>query len=103
MEQIEQQEKKEDNTVLIGKKPTMNYVIAVATMAGSDKNPIFIKARGKLISKAVDVAQISIRKFVKTYKIANMSCATEEMKGIDRKTGREGPINVSVIAIELRK
>ena len=52
-------DEKPDNTVYIGKKPTMNYVLAVATQFNSGTAEVIIKARGKSISKAVDVAEIT--------------------------------------------
>ncbi len=55
-----------ENTVLIGKKPTMNYVLAVVTQINSGKDNVMIKARGNAISKAVDVAEIARNRFVTT-------------------------------------
>ena len=49
-----------DNVILVGSKPFMNYVTAVVvqfTTKGADK--VVIKSRGKFISKAVDVAEVS--------------------------------------------
>ena len=46
------------NTVLIGKKPTMNYVLAVVTQFNNGADSVKIRARGNAISKAVDVAEI---------------------------------------------
>ncbi|OIO63538.1 DNA-binding protein, partial [Candidatus Woesearchaeota archaeon CG1_02_33_12] len=55
----------EDNTIFIGEKPFMNYVTAVV-MQFTTKNAsdIFIKARGKFISRAVDVAEVSSKRFL---------------------------------------
>ncbi|HEQ79188.1 MAG TPA: RNA-binding protein, partial [Euryarchaeota archaeon] len=52
----------EDSVIFIGKKPTMNYVLAVVTQFQQEKekgdNPkVIIKARGRTISQAVDVAE----------------------------------------------
>ncbi len=43
----------DDNTVFIGKKATMNYVLAVVTQFNSGHNEVVIKARGRAISRAV--------------------------------------------------
>ncbi len=46
-----------DNVILVGKKPVKNYVLAVLTQL-TKNNTVKIKARGKAICKAVDVAEI---------------------------------------------
>jgi DNA-binding protein len=62
------EEAQESNTVYIGKKPLMNYVLAVVTQLNMNKSPVVIKARGKSISKAVDVADIVRKRFVTNVK-----------------------------------
>ena len=89
---------KPDNTVYIGKKPTMNYVLAVATQANSGVNEIVIKARGKSISKAVDVAEIVRNRFVQDLTVDDIKITTEVLEG---EEGRES--NVSSIEIFLKK
>ncbi|MFH0956927.1 MAG: hypothetical protein V1813_03620 [Candidatus Aenigmatarchaeota archaeon] len=48
----------EANVVLVGKKPTMNYVLAAVTQFSDGLKDIHIKARGKNICRAVDVAEV---------------------------------------------
>jgi DNA-binding protein len=55
---------KPENTVYVGKKPTMNYVLAVVTQFNSGQSEVTIKARGKSISTAVDVEQIVVNRFI---------------------------------------
>ncbi len=52
------------NTVLIGKKPVMNYVIAVLTLIHKNVKEIVVKARGRAISKAVDTVEIIRNRFL---------------------------------------
>lgn len=89
---------KSDNTVYIGKKPTMNYVLAVATQANSGADEVIIKARGKSISKAVDVAEIVRNRFVQDLNVDDIRISTEKLESED---GRES--NVSSIEIFLKK
>ncbi len=89
---------KTDNTVFVGKKPTMSYVLAVVTQFGDGMTEVHIKARGRSISKAVDVAQIVRNKFVKDVEIANVEIGTEKVTSED---GKE--LNVSTIDITLKK
>jgi len=89
---------KTDNTVFVGKKPTMSYVLAVVTQFGDGMTEVHIKARGRSISKAVDVAQIVKNKFVKDVEVANVEIGTDKVTSED---GKE--LNVSTIDITLRK
>ena len=49
-----------ENTVFVGNKPVMNYVLAVVTQFNNGASEVAIKARGKAISRAVDTAEISV-------------------------------------------
>jgi DNA-binding protein len=52
------------NTVLVGKKPVMNYVLAILTLLNQGVNEITVKARGRAISKAVDAIEIVRNRFL---------------------------------------
>ncbi|MGZ7070718.1 MAG: DNA-binding protein Alba, partial [Methanobacterium sp.] len=54
----------EDNIVYIGTKPVMNYVLAVVTQMNGGTSEVVLKARGKAISRAVDVAEIVRNRFI---------------------------------------
>jgi DNA-binding protein len=88
----------EDNTVYVGKKPTMNYVLAVVTQFNSGNDEVTIKARGKAISRAVDVAEIVRHRFIQEASVADIRIETEAL------TGEGGAIaNVSSIEICMRR
>ncbi len=71
---------KDSDTIYIGRKPVMSYVLAVITsFSGSDAKEIILKARGQAITTAVDVAEITKRRFLKELKIGKISIGTEEM------------------------
>ena len=91
-------DEKPDNTVYIGKKPTMNYVLAVATQFNSGTAEVIIKARGKSISKAVDVAEIVRNRFIQEAKVDDIQITTEVLENDDGKSS-----NVSSIEIFLKK
>jgi DNA-binding protein Alba len=66
--------------VFIGSKPLMNYVLAIITgLSSSSKKEITLKARGQAISAAVDVAEITRRRFLKDIKVKKIAIGTEEM------------------------
>ncbi len=88
----------ENNIIYIGKKNTMSYVLAVITQFNQGVDSVIIKARGKTISKAVDVAEIVKNKFVNTLKIKSIDISTEEII-----TENNTPMKVSAIEITLLK
>ena len=88
---------KDSNTVYIGRKPTMSYVLAVMTSFSSpDTKGVAIKARGRAITTAVDVAEIVNRRFMKDLSVGDVTIGTEEM---EQQEG--GTRNVSTIEIKL--
>ena len=89
----------DSNTVLIGKKPVMNYVLAGLTLIQNGSNVVNIKARGRAISKAVDVAQIITKRFATDVTIKGIDINTEQVKSIE--TGNLN--NVSSMEIHLVK
>ena len=90
---------KDSNTVYIGRKPVMSYVLAVITnFNSSETKEVMIKARGRSISTAVDTAEVVRRKYMKELKISNIAIGTEE---IEQEEG--GTRNVSTIEIKLER
>jgi len=66
--------------VFVGSKPPMNYVLAIITsLSASDAKEITLKARGRAITTAVDVAEIARNRFLKDLKISKIAIGTEEM------------------------
>jgi DNA-binding protein len=88
-----------NNTVYIGKKPVMNYVLACLTLFQNGANEVTIKARGRSISTAVDSAEILRKKFSPDVQVKEIKIDTEQVK--DSETGATS--NVSSIEIMLHK
>lgn len=88
----------EESTVYIGKKATMNYVLAVVSQVNAGCDQVCIKARGRAISRAVDVAEIVRNRFVQALKYKDVKIQTESLPGPDG-----GSANVSSIEIYLSK
>jgi len=86
----------EDSVVLVGKKPTMNYVLAT-TLPLAEGKRVVLKARGRAIAKAVDVAEVVRRRFVQNAVVEKVNIGTEE--GRIGNDGRQR--NVSTIEIIL--
>jgi DNA-binding protein len=88
----------EENTVFVGTKPPMNYVLAAITLFHDNAKEISIKARGRAISRAVDVAEIVRNRFMSDVKVKDIAIGTEQI------TGEQGnKISVSTIEISLTK
>lgn len=69
----------EENIVYIGNKPVMNYVLAVVTQMNSGVTEVILKARGRAISRAVDVAEIVRNRFISDVDVKSIDISTEEI------------------------
>jgi archaea-specific DNA-binding protein len=90
----------EDNSVFIGNKPFMNYVTGVV-MQFTTKNAteVIVKARGKFISRAVDVSEVARKRFLdNTIDVKEIKIDSEEF---ENKEGKQ--VRVSNIEITLKK
>lgn len=89
-----------DNSIFIGGKPFMNYVTGVVmqfTTKGAEE--VTVKARGKFISRAVDVAEVAAKRFLKdTVGVKDIKIDSEEF---ENKEGKQ--VRVSTIEITLAK
>jgi len=90
-----QTEQVRENTVFVGSKPVMNYVMACLTSFNSGSKKVVLKARGRAISRAVDAVELLRRVFLKDLRLQGISIGTEQV------TGREGQTR-SVSTIELK-
>ena len=90
----------ENNAVLIGTKPVMNYVLACITLFHSGAKEINVKARGQSISRAIDVAEVVRRRFLPDVKIKSIGIGTDHRP--PREEGRP-MTNVSTIQITLER
>ncbi len=90
----------DSNNIFIGSKPFMNYVTGVVMQfTTKDAQQVAIKARGKFISRAVDVAQVAAKRFlVGQVDIGDIKVDSEEFTN---KEGRQ--VRVSTIEIVLAK
>ena len=85
------------NTVFVGRKPVLNYVLACLTLLKSGESEVLVKARGRSISTAVDVVEVTKNRFVNDLKVVDISIGTERLTSPDR----DQPNNVSSIEIKV--
>jgi len=86
------------NTIFIGQKPLMSYVTAVVMQINSGGQELAVKARGRMISQAVDVVEVCRRRFFAgKLNITEIRIGTEVL-------GEEGQSrNVCTMEIKLEK
>ncbi len=63
--------------IIVGTKPTMNYVVACITLFNSGMSRLCVRARGRNISKAVEVVEMLRRVFVKDAKVDEIKLGTD--------------------------
>ncbi len=84
----------QENVVLIGKKPTMNYVLAVVTQFNNGAKNVKIRARGNAISRAVDVAEISRNRFLTDLAVQDITINSEEISNEDGTRSKVSSIEI---------
>jgi DNA-binding protein len=90
----------DSNAVLIGKKPVMNYVLACITLFHGGAKEVAVKARGRAISRAIDVVEVVRRRFLPDVKLKAIGIGTQQVA--PREEGGS-PTNVSTIEITLER
>ena len=89
------------NIIFVGVKPFMNYVTSVVMQfQNKGQDEVIVSARGKFISKAVDIVEVARRTFLKdeNIKIDDIRISSEQF---ENKEGKR--IFVSAIEIILKK
>jgi DNA-binding protein len=87
-----------DSVILVGNKNVMSYVLACVTLFNKGADEVIIKARGRLISRAVDVAEITRHRFITDLKVKKIEIGTTTVQ-----TDKGSDLNVSTIDITLTK
>jgi len=98
---IEKRTNEKDNIIFVGIKPFMNYVTGVVMQfQNKGQDEVIVSARGKFISKAVDIVEVARRTFLKDedIQIKNIDISSEQF---ENKEGKR--IFVSTIEISLTK
>ena len=88
----------QENIIYIGRKPVMVYCLAVMTALKEANAEVTLMARGRAISKAVDVAEVVRNQFISDLEIKDISIGTEQLETEDGS-----PRNISNISIVMAK
>jgi len=80
--------------VIIGRKPSMNYVIACLSLFNSGFPKVQIKARGQAICRAIETVELLRKAFIKDLNIQEISIGTQEFPRLDGKNTRVSTIEI---------
>jgi len=86
----------ENNAVLVGTKPVMNYVLACITVFHGGAKEVNVKARGRSISRAIDVVEVVRRRFLPDVRVKSVGIGTDRLASRD-----EGAQQTNVSTIEI--
>ncbi len=85
----------QENAVFVGRRPTMNYVMAVMMILNKGED-CTVKARGRAISHAVDICEILKNRFLKGTEYKEIRISTEVLKGEDDRENNVSSIEIVV-------
>ena len=88
----------ERNTIFVGARPFMNYVTGVVmqfTTQSADE--VKVKARGKFISRAVDIVEVAAKRFLENLvEVKNIKIDSEEFENKEGKNVRVSSIEITL-------
>ncbi len=70
----------QENIIYVGTKPAVKYAAAAAAEFENGANEVFLKARGRAISRAVDAAEITVNRFLEGVEVKDVKISTEELE-----------------------
>ena len=87
-----------DNSIFVGGKPFMNYVTGVVMQFTTKGAPeVVIKARGKFISRAVDIAEVATKRFlVDQVALKGIKIDSEEFQNNEGRQVRVSTIEITI-------
>lgn len=89
-----------DNSIYVGDKPFMNYVTAIIMQFTThEQETVVVKARGKYISRAVDVSELAAKDFLQD--VVEIESITSDSDMVRNREGEE--VRVSTIEVVLAK
>lgn len=91
---------KASNEIFVGKKPLMTYVTATLVQLANEPT-VVIKARGKTITRAVDIAQIIVKRMDTIgYNIGQVKLGSEAVQSEDGRTRNVSTIEVPISRVK---
>ncbi len=91
----------EDNAIFVGEKPFMNYVTSIVVQFSTkNADTVFVKARGKFISRAVDIVEVATKRFLKDQiKVDSINIDSDEFQNKEGKDVRVSTIELVLVRL----
>lgn len=91
----------EDNSIFVGEKPFMNYVTGVVIQfTTKNASEVIVRARGKFISRAVDIVEVVRNRFLQgQVQIKDIKIASEEFQNKEGKDVRVSTIDITLVKV----
>jgi len=86
----------QEGVILVGQKPTPNYVLAAVMQFSQGSKRVILKARGRAISKAVDAAEIVKRFLEGKVQVTSVKIDSEKLG----EPGKERTVSTIEIVLE---
>ena len=88
-----------DNSIFIGNKAFMNYVTSVVMQfTTKEASEVIVKARGKFISRAVDVSEVAVKRFLQDrIDVKSIQIGSEGFENDDGKNIRVSTIEIVLV------
>ncbi len=99
-DQNKEENPKKDNVIFVGIKPFMNYITGIVMQfKNKEQNEVIVSARGKFISKAVDVVEVARRTFLKdeNIQVKDIKIGSEQFENKEGKRIFVSSIDVVLI------
>ncbi|MDW8092177.1 MAG: DNA/RNA-binding protein AlbA [Nitrososphaerota archaeon] len=85
----------EGNTVIVGRKSAIRYVTAIVTIFNSGSSEVRLRARGRHISRSVDVVNLLRGAFLSDVRVKEMRIGTDMLM----REGRTRPVSFIEIVL----
>ena len=85
---------RDDNVVLVGDKEIGAYVLALTKQKALGNMTVVLRARGKYISKAVDVEEVAKNNYMQNLKVKSVKFYTDVLQNKDKRDTRVSAIEI---------
>ncbi|USN45368.1 MAG: DNA/RNA-binding protein AlbA [Candidatus Woesearchaeota archaeon] len=91
----------QDNLIFVGNKPFMNYVTGIVMQfTTKEASEVIVKARGKFITKAVDIVEVAVHRFLEgKIKKLKIETSSEDFKNKEEKDVRVSTITITLVKV----
>ena len=89
--------RRDESVVFVGSKPLMSYITACVTQLNRNPEELVIKARGRAISRAVDVAEVLRNRFMPDLIVRQIDISTEQVKTAEGNVATVSAMEITLV------